>query len=1155
MKTEDNLSQRRRAAVALRISAALRLCASILLLAVPTLGVQAQRATVSGSVTDETGARISAARVALVDPAGAEVDATTDEQGRFTLRNVAPGTYTVRVTAEGFEEYASDPMPIARGAAPIAITLTVAGVTETVTVAADQGVAIEPDRNADALVLKEKDLEALPDDPDELAQALQEMAGPAAGPGGGPFYVDGFSGGRLPPKASIREVRINSNPFSAEYDRIGFGRIEIFTKPGSDRFRGSVFGSFTDEALNARNPFAPTRPSEQDRRYGGNVGGPLGKKASFFFDFERRESDDNATVNAVVLDPTFTPVPFATTLLVPQRRTTFAPRFDFQTSENNTLIVRYEFENDVRAGQGVGNFALPSAEVESRSRENELTITNTYIINPSMVAETRLRLERERNETAAVDLSGLPRIVVSDAFVDRSSTGVVESLERRIELQQNFSLIRGNHTVRTGVRVRGVKLETSSTSNFFGTFTFAGAGDLTSIEQYQNVLLGTGGARPSQFTLSTGDPFASVTQFDVGAFVQDDWRVRPHFTLSFGVRYEDQTNAGDELNFAPRVGFAYAFNTPDGRPATVIRGGFGVFFEQINEGLTLDEVRFDGTRQRQYFVPNPSFFPVVPTEAELDAFALPVSTQRLDAFQTPYTIQGSVSVERQLPWEVTANVTYLWGRGVHLLRTRNINAPDPATGLRPLGDAAGNVFAVESTGTSRRHQMRIGFNKRAGWVSFFGNYGLGSVRSDTDGAGTQPADPYDLSEEFGRSREDSRHFFFIGSSIQGPWGLQFSPHVFFRSGTPYNITLGRDLNGDAVFTDRPGLADADTIDAVATPIGFVDPTPGPDAVLVERNAAQGPSFSRVNLAVTKNFGFGGSARDGAGGGAGAMPGDRPRGGGPGGGGGGPRMGGPGGHGGPGGFGGGQANDARYNLSVSVRASNLLNHPSFFNPSGVLTSPSFGIPTSAAPGRRVELQMRFSFLENQPQGALGSQTRTGYPVCDLCAPCGSSLFFNQNSGWIARDAQRSDRRRRGRPRRDAALRRERARGTTPRAVRDRARQRDGLASDRPRDGAPARAPRPALRRDRGARRLHDLLDVFSGDDQARRDGPLVVGRGERRRLGRCRLCRRRARRSTRTVTRSAQSQPLGFEWRRLERVEVELGGVVLARRSIPDLLEQ
>lgn len=956
MKTQGYFAQSRRAAEALRISAALRLCASILLLAMPTLAVQAQRATVSGSVTDEAGARVSAARVALADEAGAEVDATTDEQGRFTLRNVEPGTYTVRVTAEGFEEYASDPMPIARGAAPIAITLVVAGVTETVTVSADQGVAIEPDRNADALVLKEKDLESLPDDPDELAQALQEMAGPAAGPGGGQFYVDGFSGGRLPPKASIREVRINSNPFSAEYDRIGFGRIEIFTKPGSDRFRGSVFGAFTDEALNARNPFAPTRPSEQDRRYGGNVGGPLGKKASFFFDFQRRESDDNSTINAVILDPNLVPAPFASTFLQPQRRTTFAPRVDFQTSENNTLIVRYEFENDVRAGQGVGNFALPSAEVESREREHELTVTNTYIINPSMVAETRLRLERETNETMAVDQSGLPRIVVSDSFVERSSTGLVENVERRFEIQQNFSLIRGNHTVRTGVRVRGVKFDTSSTSNFFGTFTFAGAGELTSIEQYQNVLAGVGGARPSQFTLSAGDPIASVTQYDVGAFVQDDWRVRPHFTFSYGVRYEAQTNAGDGLNFAPRVGFAYAFNTPDGRPATVIRGGFGVFFEQIDEGLTLDEVRFDGTRQRAYFIPNPGFFPLVPSEAALEAFALPISTQRLDAFENPYTIQGSVSVERQLPWEVTANVTYLWGRGVHLLRTRNINAPDPVTGLRPLGDDAGNVFAVESTGTSRRHQMRIGFNKRAGWVSFFGNYGLGSVRSDTDGSGTQPANPFDLSEEFGRSTEDSRHFFFMGSSIQGPWGLQFSPHVFFRSGRPYNITLGRDLNGDAVFTDRPGLADADTIDAVATPIGFVDPTPGPDAILLERNAAEGPSFSRVNLAVTKNFGFGGSARDGTGGGAGAMPGES-RGGRGGPGGGGPRGG--GGHGG-GGFGGGGANDARYNLSVTVRAANLLNHPSFFNPSGVLTSPSFGIPTSAAPGRRIEMQMRFSF---------------------------------------------------------------------------------------------------------------------------------------------------------------------------------------------------
>jgi hypothetical protein len=924
-------------------------------MAVPAAAQQG-RAVVSGTVSDPQGARITAATVALVPatgavgPGDAELRATTDEQGHFAIRNVPPGSYTLRVTAEGFEEYTgAEPISVARGRVePISVTLAVAAVAENVEVTADRGVSVDPNENADATVLKERDLEALPDDPDELATALQEMAGPGAGPGGGQFYIDGFSGGRLPPKSSIREVRINSNPFSAEYDRIGFGRVEIFTKPGSDRFRGQVFGSFTDESLNARNPLAPSRAPEQDRRYGGNFGGPLGKKASYFFDFERRDIDESATVNAVVLDAGLNPVLFSSNFAQPQRRTAFAPRLDLQVGERNTLVFRYDFEDENFGGQNVGGFSLPSAEVETHSRDQDLTATDTFIVNPTLISETRLRLSREVSTRQAVGGSDGPTIVVTDSFVDGSSTGLVESTEQRLELQQYFSIVRGNHTIRTGVRIRGSKLSVFSTSNFGGTFTFAG-GATTSIEQYQRVLEGVPGARPSQFTLTGGEPFASVNQFDVAAFAQDDWRVRPNFTLSFGLRYENQTNAGDELNFAPRVGFAYSFNTPDGRPATVIRGGFGVFYDRVADSLSLDAERFNGVNQQQFIVPQPFFFPNVPTIDQLQAFALPVSTRRLAALDTPYQIQGSLGVERQLPWGVTGSVTYVWARGVHLLRTRNINAPVPGTGVRPLGDAAGDVFAVEATGFSRRHQLRVGFNRRSGRVSLFGNYGLSFVRSDTDGAGTQPANPYDLSQEFGRASEDSRHFLVVGGNYQGPWGLQISPFLTARSGRPYNITLGRDLNGDTVFTDRPGLADADTVVAVATPIGFVDPTPAPGAVLVPRNAAEGPAQVRLNLNVSKTFGFGGKSTDAGQTGAGSVPGDS----------GGRGRGGPGGPGG--GFGGfGGSSDARYNLTVSVRASNLLNHPTFANPSGVLTSPAFGIPTVAFPGRRIELQMRFSF---------------------------------------------------------------------------------------------------------------------------------------------------------------------------------------------------
>ena len=126
-----------------------------------------------------------------------------------------------------------------------------------------------------------RDLEALPNDPNALAAALQALAGPTDQEGGAQIKVDGFSGGQIPPKEAIREVRINNNPFSAENEIPGFNGIEIFTQPGSDKWHGTRF-DFNDESLNSRNPFTTRRAPFQQRNIGFNLSGPIvSKRASF----------------------------------------------------------------------------------------------------------------------------------------------------------------------------------------------------------------------------------------------------------------------------------------------------------------------------------------------------------------------------------------------------------------------------------------------------------------------------------------------------------------------------------------------------------------------------------------------------------------------------------------------------------------------------------------------------------------------------------------------------------------------------------------------------------------------------------------------------------------------------------------------------------
>src|SRR6185369_7221265 len=253
------------------------LCASL-----PGLVFAQQRAgSLRGQVLDELGGAIIGASVTVIDSKGVEKSVVTNDGGSYVVNALAPGKYTVRVVNAGFAMSETPEVEVVAGK-PLQfdITLKVAIEEQKVTISSDnREVSTEPENNAGAVVLKDADIDALPDDPDDLAAALQALAGPSAGPNGGQIFVDGFTGGRLPPRASIREVRINSNPFSAEYDRLGLGRIEILTRPGSDRFRGQVSLNFNDESLNSRNPFSksPTRPPLQTRQYGGNFGGPIKK--------------------------------------------------------------------------------------------------------------------------------------------------------------------------------------------------------------------------------------------------------------------------------------------------------------------------------------------------------------------------------------------------------------------------------------------------------------------------------------------------------------------------------------------------------------------------------------------------------------------------------------------------------------------------------------------------------------------------------------------------------------------------------------------------------------------------------------------------------------------------------------------------------------
>jgi len=972
-----------------------------------------------GQVSDEFGGVIVGATVVAVNPTGVAKTATTNGEGNFVLNGLAPGKYTIKVTAIGFANYESAEVESVAGRTQqLDITLKVTIEQQKVTVAADSvGVNTDPENNVGAIVLKGSDLESLPDDPDDLAAALQALAGPGAGPNGGQIYIDGFSGGRLPPLSSIREIRINANPFSAEYDRPGQGRIEILTKPGTDRFRGQVSFGYNNEAFNSRNPFASTRPPYASRQYGGNLSGPITKKkASFFFDFEKRDMDDQAIINATVLDANLNIVSLSESVATPNRRTTFSPRIDYQLNPNNTVVARYEYEHS-RSITGVGGFSLASRKYSAFNTQQTARLTETAILNKKTVNETRFQFNHQTSGDTADN--SIPTNSVQEAFTGGGSQiGLSSSQQNRWELTNNTSLAMGAHTVRFGARVRGTHITSISPQNFGGTWTFAGsrqlgnASDLTSIQVYQITLQGLQAGLPpaairlagggaTQLTIASGNPKATVNQIDLGAFAQDDWKMRPNMTLSFGLRYENQDNISSNFNFAPRVGVAWqpGGSSPQHQAKTTIRAGFGLFYDRVSENLTLTANRLDGTNQQQFIVTDPTIlnsFPVIPSIALLTAFKTPVTIYQLEQnLEAPYTMQSVVSVERALPHNFRASATFSHVRSLHVLRARAINAPLPGTfvpalpgsGVRPLG-SVNNFFEYDSSGRFDQNQFIVTLagqlNRNA---SINVNYTYGKANSDTDGSGTFAANPYDFSEEYGRSSNDVRHRFVMTGSFRARWGISLNPFVIITSGQPFNITIGRDMNGDTLFTDRPALAtDLTKPGIIITKFGAFDPNPLPGTAIIERNYGSGPGALTTNLRVSKTWGFGGERRAattqtpgqgnrGGERGGGGVPrgvfGGGARGGGGAGGGGG-RGGGAGG----GGFGGGDT-AKRYNLTFSVSFQNILNHANLGRPIGNLSSSLFGLSNSSGGGfggfgggrggggstpynRLIDAQIRFTF---------------------------------------------------------------------------------------------------------------------------------------------------------------------------------------------------
>lgn len=796
---------------------------------------------------------------------------------------------------------------------------------------------------------------------------MQALAGPAPGPGGGEFFIDGFTGGTPPPKAAIREVRINANPFSPEYDRPGFARIEIFTKPGSDFLRGQAFAQYNDQRLNSRNPLLTqsTRPPYRAQTYGFNFSGPLWRnKASFTLDTERRQIGENAFVLATVLDDNLNPLKINQALPAPQSRTSFSPRVDYAINRGNSLTVRYQALRIGLDNQGVGDFNLASRAYNERQTEHTVQATETAMIHAQAINETRFQYRRANLRDMGSDLT--PSVEVQGAFSGGGAPlGNSGSTTNNWELANTSMYTSGKHAFKWGGRVRQSKVADTSLNNFAGAFTFF------TLDQYRQTLalqqagysgaqIAQLGAGPAQFSRNAGTPEARVSQTDAGLFVTDDWRARPNLTLSFGVRYEAQNNLGGLANWAPRVGFAWGLDATANRPAkTVLRSGFGTFYDRIPLSVTLNNLRYNGTNQQSYLILNPTFFPTVPPAAALEANQQPQQLRPVfRGIQAPRLYQGSVGIERQLNRTSRVTLTWIHSRGVHLLNLRNTNAP--IGGSYPAGDRSIHLL-TESAGLSRLNQLVAGANVNYKKLFLFGSYTLSYGMANNEGL---PADPYNLHAEWGPSSYgDIRHRAAGGVTVPLPWKFSISAFLMANSGQPYNITTRLDLNNTGYPAARPALVPGAAASACQEPdlkyaagFGCFNLNPAPGTPVIGRNSARGPSAVNNALRLSRTWAFGPEGDSGV-----------------------DANGGPSGMGGGGHSGGpptgifGPNPGRKYSLVISASTLNAWNHPNFATPNGDLGSAYFGqyrslgglmvMSHGGAPGtfnRKIDLQLRFTF---------------------------------------------------------------------------------------------------------------------------------------------------------------------------------------------------
>jgi hypothetical protein len=982
----------------------------------------APTATVHGMVVDPDTALVPGATATLTTAAGKALTAQSQSDGTYTIHGVAAGTYSLSVTAPGFGPYVKIGIHVAIGASVTAdATLPLEDTTQTVNVTTSTvQLSVDPENNASSTVISGDALNALSDDPDELQTELTALAGPSAGPSGGQIYIDGFTGGQLPPKSSILAIRINSNPFSAQYDQAGYGRIEVITKPGTDKFHGSSSFQFGDKVLNTSNPFLGAQ-NVQPNYYTifgmGNITGPIRPGMSFTLGGSYRNIHNNAIINPTDIystSPTSTTMcapgmgcsanPYPTTaraVASPQTRWDINPRLDMMIGAKNTLTSRFEYESNSRTNNG-GGLSLPSLGSTSANNEVTLQLGDTQLLSNSVINETRF--EFQRDSSSSTPFNAGPGISVQGVVNAGGSGGgsINNSTEDHYELQNYTSIQLVKNFIRLGGRLRTTSNTATSNGGNTGSLTYSflldPCTDPTITNRPSNCIATQTPCLAANIALNIssyqcGNPFqfnqttinnlkVSARQTDAEFYAEDDWKVTPNFTWSYGLRLETQNYIDSTHDFAPRTSLAYGIPRKNGKTTTVLRAGFGIFYNRFELDQIQSIAQGNPANRQSYLYTNPGTA-CTPSNPGGCIAGSGTSAARLqvpiagNGLRSAYDIQTAGTIEQQVGKYASVSVTYQNVHGEHQFLNRVF--PGPATGMATgfCASAPASTYyvnCVQSEGVFRQNQINTtaSIHTPKG-LSLSGYYSANWANSNLSGI----TNPYNPSVDYGRAAFAVRNRIAIFGTVPLPYLITASPFLVAQSGSPYNVTTGVDNNQDGVFDDRPSFVGnatsancrvASSFDAHTSTAASGSFQPGESYTEIPINYCTGPASVTLNMRLSRTFGFGPKTQSNRAGNSGG-----PGGGGRGGFGGGGFGGGGGGRGGGGGGGGGGSRTGsntgrKYNLSVGVFAQNIFNQVAYSSPTSTLTSSSFGKSTQLQGGinssgtaiRRITIQANFSF---------------------------------------------------------------------------------------------------------------------------------------------------------------------------------------------------